>query len=281
MADQAPRRPRTPRLATVLRTSRPTPHLVRIVLGGEGLAGFAPQHADSYVKLLMPPPGAPYAAPFDVEQVRGEHPPELWPSTRTYTVRAWDAAAGELTLDFVVHGDEGIAGPWALAARPGDAVQLMGPGGAYTPGPDVDWHLLVGDETALPAIAASLERLPDGARARVFVEVAEAADEQPLPTSPEVQVEWVHRAGGAPGAALVAAVCAADLPDGSVQVFVHGEAGAVREIRRFLRAERDVPRELLSISGYWRLGRTEDRWQSEKREWNASVEAEEQSITVG
>ncbi|MFW3172322.1 siderophore-interacting protein [Geodermatophilus sp. CPCC 206100] len=281
MADQAPRRPRTPRLATVLRTSRPTPHLVRVVLGGDGLAGFAPEHSDSYVKILFAPAGAPYATPFDVEQVRSEHPQELWPTTRTYTVREWDAATGELTIDFVVHGDEGVAGPWALAARAGDVVQLLGPGGAYTPSPDVDWHLLVGDDTALPAITAALARLPEGAHARVFVEVGDAADEQPLPGGPGVEVEWVHRADGHPGTALVAAVCAAELPAGSVQVFVHGEAGAVRDVRRFLRAHHDVPRELLSISGYWRVGRTEDRWQAEKREWNAAVEAEEQTLTVG
>jgi NADPH-dependent ferric siderophore reductase len=280
MADQAPRRPRTPRLATVLRSSRPTPHLVRLVLGGEGLTGFAPEHTDSYVKLLFPPAGASYVAPFDIEEVQREHPRELWPVTRTYTVRDWDSAAGELTLDVVVHGDEGVAGPWAVAARPGDAVALLGPGGAYTPSADADWHLLAGDETALPAIAASLARLPAGAPALVFVEVADAAEEQPLPAPDGVRVEWVHRTGAA-GRALVAAVCAADLPTGSVHVFVHGEAGAVREIRRYLRADRDVPRELLSVSGYWRIGRTEDGWQAEKREWNAAVEAEEQALTVG
>ncbi len=280
MTDQAPRRPRTPRLAAVLRTSWPTPHLVRVVLGGDGLAGFDPQFSDSYVKLLLPPAGAPYAAPFDVEEVQRTQPPELWPSTRTYTVREWDPAAGELTLDLVVHGDEGRAASWARAARPGDVVHLLGPGGAYTPSADADWHLLVGDETALPAIAASLARLPAGARAQVFVEVADAAEEQPLPVPPGVQLEWVHRAG-APGTALVAAVCAADLPAGSVHVFVHGEAGCVRELRRFLRADRVVPRELFSVSGYWRQGRTEDRWQAEKKDWNAEVEAEDRSVTVG
>jgi hypothetical protein len=164
MADKAPRRPRTPRLATVLRTSRPTPHLVRVVLGGEGLAGFAPEHTDAYVKLVLPPAGAPYAAPFDMDAVQREHPRELWPCLRTYTVRAWDPVAGELVLDVVVHGDEGLAGPWAVAARPGDRVQLLGPGGAYAPSTDVDWHLLAGDETALPAIAASLERPSAGPR---------------------------------------------------------------------------------------------------------------------
>ncbi|MGY1592981.1 siderophore-interacting protein [Geodermatophilus sp. SYSU D00708] len=280
MAEQAPRRPRTPRLATVLRTARPTPHLVRLVLGGEGLAGFAPAHADSYVKLVLPPAGAPYAAPFDVEAVKATHPQELWPCLRTYTVRAWDAATGELTLDVVVHGDEGVAGPWAVAARPGDTVQLLGPGGAYSPSPDADWHLLVGDETALPAIAAALERLPEGATARAFVEVADPAEEQDLAVAPGVELVWVHRAGP-PGVALVAAVLATELPAGTVHAFVHGEAGFVRDLRRFLRAERLVPRELLSVSGYWRLGRTDEGWRAEKAEWNAAVEAEEQALAVG
>jgi NADPH-dependent ferric siderophore reductase len=279
MADKAPRRPRTPRLATVLRTSRPTPHLVRVVLGGDGLAGFAPTFADAYVKLVLPPAGAPYTAPFDMDAVQAEHPREWWPCLRTYTVRGWDPVAGELVLDVVVHGDEGLAGPWARAARPGDLVQLLGPGGAYAPSGDVDWHLLAGDETALPAIAASLERLPAGAVARVFVEVADAAEEQPLPPAPGVELTWVHRAG-LPGEALVAAVRGAALPAGSLHAFVHGEAGFVRELRRFLRVERSVPREQLSASGYWRLGRTDEGWRAEKAQWNAAVEADESKDPV-
>jgi NADPH-dependent ferric siderophore reductase len=285
VADPAPRRRRTPRTGAVVRTTRLTPHVVRVVLGGDGLTGFAPQHTDSYVKLQFPPPGAAYAAPFDPDDVQARLPREQWPSTRTYTVRSWDAAAGELTIDFVVHGDEGVAGPWAVAARPGDTLQLVGPGGGYTPDADAGWHLLAGDETALPAIAAALEALPAGARAEVFVEVAGPEEEQPMPGGPGVRVTWVHR-GRAPGVALVAAVVGADLPRGDLlagdaHVFVHGEAGAVRELRRFVRDRLAVPRERMSVSGYWRLGSTEDRWQAEKREWNAAVEAEDQGLPVG
>jgi len=280
MADPTPRRRRVARQATVLRTERVTRHLVRVVLGGEGLAGFSPVHTDSYVKLVLPPRGAPYAAPFDPDEVQAGQPREFWPATRTYTVRRWDEAAGELTLDVVVHGDQGLAGPWASAARPGDAVVLFGPGGAYTPGADVDWHLLVGDETTLPAIAASLDRLPAGARALAFVEVDGAADEQPLQLPDGAELTWVHRSGNAPGTALVAAVLSAPLPEGSVQAFVHGEAGAVRDLRRWLRGTLAVPREQLSVSGYWRIGRTEDRWQAEKPEWNAAVEAEDAGLSV-
>ncbi|WP_029431479.1 siderophore-interacting protein [Blastococcus sp. URHD0036] len=280
MAEPTARRRRIARQATVIRSSRVTPHVVRIVLGGPGLAGFSPVHSDSYVKLVLPPRGAPYAAPFDPDAVQAEHPREFWPSTRTYTVRRWDEAAGELTLDVVTHGDEGLAGPWASAAQPGDTVMLFGPGGAYTPGTDADWHLLVGDETTLPAIAASIERLPAGARALAFVEVADATEQQDLVLPEGVTLTWVHRGDHAPGTALVAAVLSAALPEGTVQAFVHGEAGAVRDLRRWLRGTLAVPRELLSVSGYWRIGRTEDRWQAEKPEWNAAVEADEQTLAV-
>jgi NADPH-dependent ferric siderophore reductase len=250
--------------------------MIRVVLGGEGLAGFpAGAFTDHYVKLLFPPAGAPYAVPYDPEQVRAELPRELWPVTRTYTVRAWDAEAGELVVDFVHHGDEGLAGPWAAAARPGDRIQLMGPGGGYAPNPAADWHLLAGDESALPAIAAALERLPSGARALVFAEVAGPEEEQTgLRSGDGVELTWVHR-DGEPGEALVAAVRAAGLPAGTGHVFVHGEAAAVRELRRHLRAERGLDPEFTSISGYWRRGDTEDRWQADKRDWNAAIEAEE------
>ncbi|WP_040339545.1 siderophore-interacting protein [Candidatus Blastococcus massiliensis] len=272
-----PARKRAPRIGEVVRTSRITPHMIRVVLGGEGLAGFpAGEFTDHYVKLLFRPPGASYDVPFDVEQVRAELPAEQWSVTRTYTVRAWDPASGELTIDFVHHGDEGVAGPWAASARPGDRIQFMGPGGAYGPRPDADWHLLAGDEAALPAIAATLDRLPPDARALVFVEVAGPEDEQgDLRLSPGIELRWLHRGDGAPGAALVEAVRDAELPEGTGHLFVHGEAHAVRELRRHLRELRGLAPAWTSISGYWRRGATEDGWQASKREWNAQIEAEE------
>jgi NADPH-dependent ferric siderophore reductase len=272
-----PPRKRVPRVAQVVRTSRVTPHMIRVVLGGDGLADFpVGAFTDHYVKLLFPPVGAPYGVPYDVEQLRADLPPELWPVTRTYTVRGWDAAAGELTVDFVHHGDEGVAGPWAAAAQPGDLIQLMGPGGAYAPHPDADWHLLAGDESALPAISATLERLPADARVLVFIEVAGSEEEQAeVGATGGVELVWVHRGEAAPGEALVAAVRGAHLPEGRGHVFVHGEAAAVRELRRHMRAERGLNPEFTSISGYWRRGDTEDRWQATKPEWNAAIEAED------
>lgn len=272
----APARPKKVTTAHVVRTDRPTPHLVRVVLGGDELVGLpVGEYTDHYVKLLFPPPGVTYPTPLDLAAIKRDLPREQWPRLRAYTVRAWDAAAAELTLDVVHHGDEGIAGPWAAALRPGDTVHFTGPGGAYAPSPDADWHLLVGDESALPAIAASLERLPAGAPARVFLEIGDPADEQPLPSPGAVELVWLHRGAQPVGAALVAAVRALDFPPGAVHAFVHGEAGFVKELRRLLRVERGVPREALSISGYWRLGLDDEGWRSTKPDWNRQVEAEE------
>ncbi|MYS22917.1 NADPH-dependent ferric siderophore reductase, contains FAD-binding and SIP domains [Streptomyces sp. DvalAA-14] len=277
MADRPQRRNRTPKHATVVRTERLTPHMIRVVLAVDPASALEiGAHTDHYVKLLFPPEGVTYPEPLDIEAIRRDLPSEQWPRTRTYTVRAWDEASRELTVDFVHHGDEGLAGPWAAAARPGESVHFMGPGGGYAPDPTADWHLLAGDESALPAIAAALEQLPPGAPAKVFVEVAGLDEEQKLPTAGEADIVWLHRGGGPIGAALVEAVTALDFPAGDVQVFVHGEAGFVKELRRHLRLDRAVPRERLSISGYWRRGADEDGWQASKREWNDEVEREQE-----
>ncbi|TDC55810.1 siderophore-interacting protein [Actinomadura sp. KC345] len=276
MATEPARKGRALNRGRVLRTERLTPHMIRVVIGGEGLAGFgAGEFTDHYVKLLFRRPGVEYPEPFDMERVRAELPRDQWPVTRTYTVRAWDPEAVELTIDFVHHGDKGLAGPWAAAARPGDEILLQGPGGAYAPGADAGWHLLAGDESALPAIAASLERIPEGAPARVFVEVAGPEEEQELPTPGDTEIVWLHRGAGQVGDLLVEAVQKLDFPEGEVQAFVHGEANFVKALRRHLRIERGLPMERLSISGYWRRGRDEDGWQSSKGDWNRQVEEEE------
>ncbi|NKZ08723.1 siderophore-interacting protein [Actinomadura latina] len=276
MATEPARKGRRLHRGTVLRTGRLTPHMIRVVLGGAGLSGFgAGEFTDHYVKLLFPRPDVAYPEPFDMERVRAELPREQWPSTRTYTVRAWDERARELTIDFVHHGDKGLAGPWAANARPGEEILFTGPGGAYAPRAGAGWHLLAGDESALPAIAAALERVPDGVPARVFIEVAGPAEEQKLQAPDGAEIGWLHRGGGRVGDLVAEAVQKLDFPDGEVHAFVHGEAGFVKELRRHLRVERGLPLAQLSISGYWRRGRDEDGWQSSKRDWNREVEREE------
>jgi NADPH-dependent ferric siderophore reductase len=238
---------RTPRRARVLEKRTLTPQMIRVVLGGEELAGFgAGEFTDHYVKLKIAPLG------------------ESEPRTRTYTVRDWDG--DRLTIDFVVHGHEGVAGPWAAAAQPGDELLLLGPGGAYTPDPEADWHLMVGDSSVIPAVAASLRRIPAGVPVHVLLEVDGPEEEQPLTTAGDLQLTWLH------GDSVADAVAALEFPPGRVHAFVHGEASSVRAIRRHLLVDRGLPREALSISGYWKRTRDEEGWRADKAEWNRLVD---------
>ena len=253
---------------TVLRTERLTPHLVRVVLGGPGVAGVPDTgYTDRYVKLAFRRPGVTYSEPLDVGAVRETMPQSDWPIMRTYTIRSLDHAAAEMAIDFVVHGDEGVAGPWALAAQPGDELVLQGPGGAYAPAVDmdVDAHVLIGDEASFPAIAAACERVGPGTAVHVFVEVDGPDDEPALECAGALSVRWVHRRAGED---LADVVRAATWPEGRVQVFAHGETSAMKALRGYLRDERGVERELLSISGYWRRGLDEEGFQADKRAGN-------------
>jgi NADPH-dependent ferric siderophore reductase len=271
MTETTTRPKRRTRHATVVSVEPLTPHMIRVVVGGADLDGLKiGEFTDHYVKLQIPPPGAGYAAPFDSEEIKAEHPREHWPRVRTYTVRAWDPERNLLTLDFVIHGDEGVAGPWATAARAGDVVQLMGPGGAYAPDPGAAWHLMVGDLSVLPAIGASLQRVPEGVPVHVLVELDDDADRQALTSPGDLAVTWL-RADGT-DRVLLDAVAALEFPAGPVHGFVHGEASSVRAVRRHLIAERGVPPEALSVSGYWKRTRTDEEWREDKAEWKRLVE---------
>ncbi len=286
--EEKKQRRRIARRATVVRTVRLTRALTRVVLGGEGLATFeASPQADSYIKLAFLPRGADgalrlddprWALPggaVDLDVVRATLPADNPVRMRPYTVRAYDAARGELTLDLVVHGDVGLAGPWAATAAVGDEILVVGPGGGYSPDPAADRHLLVGDASALPAIAVALERLDADAVGHAVIEVLDADDELPLSAPPGVEVRWVHQGSGVAGLGLVDAVRSLPWPAGRVHGFVHGEAGTVRELRRYLRVERGVPGTDLSISGYWRLGADDEAWRAGKRGWLRAIEESE------
>lgn len=136
MSKTEQKKKRTVHTGRVETVERLTPGMIRIVLGGEGLSAFDTRgHTDSYVKLLFPPPSETDPDSYDLDAVRAERPRSEWPVTRTYTVRTWDRVNRLLTLDFVYHGDKGLAGPWAAATRPGDRLRLLGPGGGYAPSP--------------------------------------------------------------------------------------------------------------------------------------------------
>ncbi|MDT5097426.1 MAG: hypothetical protein QOC76_1163 [Mycobacterium sp.] len=264
----------------VLRTEQVTPHIIRVVLGGSGFDTFTPNDfTDAYVKNVFVRDGIDVASlpqPLTLDSFN-ELPVEKRPTVRTYTVRSVDTDRRELAIDFVVHGERGVAGPWALAATPGQPAYLMGPSGAYAPDPAADWHLLAGDEAALPAISVALEALPDNAVGKVFIEVAGPEDEIPLKAPPGVGVNWIYRGGrsdlvpedrAGDHAPLIAAVKETNWLPGQVQVFIHGEAQTVmHNLRPYIRKDRGVDAKwAASISGYWRRGRTEETFRQWKRE---------------
>jgi len=240
-------------------TQTRTPVIRRVHFAAADLSSFEQSvFTDRYVKLEFPQPG-------------------LDPVVRTYT--ALDprldpsTGAGTLSIDFVTHGDVGVAGPWAQRAVAGDRLQARGPGGAYAPDPAADWHLLAGDESAVPALGAALEALGDDAVARVVVLVDDADHEPSLPERGGAQVRFLHRrdvarSGRDVEGALAEAVRALEWLPGRVHAFVHGEAHEVmHDIRPYLLRERGLDREQVSISGYWRRGRTEEGF----REWKADL----------
>jgi NADPH-dependent ferric siderophore reductase len=253
--------------------------MIRVVLGG-GFTTFTPvDFTDSYVKIVLPRSGTDVSAlpmPLTLDSFK-ELPEAHQPAVRTYTVRQVDTERGELSIDFVVHGEHGVAGPWASSVKPGDPAYLMGPNGGYSPDPAADWHLLAGDEAGLPAISAAVEALEPDAVGRVFIEVSGPEDVIPLSAPEGVDVHWIYRGGRADlvsdeqagdHAPLVAAVTEAEWLPGQVQVFIHGEAQAVmHNLRSYVRKERGVDAKWASISGYWRRGRTEETF----RQWKAEL----------
>lgn len=262
--------------ARVRSTSWLTPSMVRVVLADGDLESFEmPADTDGYVNLAIPPAGAPYAEVFDPQQVREEHPAEVQPARRRYTIRTWEAGSQELTLDFVVHGTEGVAGPWAAAAKPGDVLVFQGPGSGYRPDPEADWHLMVGDESAVPAIAASLELVPEGALVVVRLLCDGAEHETALTTPGRLDLQWLHRAGEPSDVdLLVDAVRGLVFPQGRVHAFVHGEADEVRGLRHHLLGDRGVGRADMSCSPYWRRTMTDEAWRRVKRDFVAAMDAD-------
>lgn len=272
----------------VVRTEQISPHMVRVTLGGNGFDTFTPNdYTDAYVKLVFVDDAVDVGAlehPLTLDSFTAL-PPEQRPTVRTYTVRRADADRREITIDFVVHGEHGVAGPWAAGAQPGQRLFVMGPSGAYAPDPSADWYLFAGDEAGLPAISAALEALPDSAIGQAIIEVAGPEDMLELAAPEGIDIRWVYRGGRADlvlddqagdHAPLITAVKEAPWLPGHVQVFIHGEAQAVmHNLRPYIRKERGVDATWASsISGYWRRGRTEETFREWKRELAATEAAQ-------
>lgn len=216
------------RQLTVARVAPIGPSMVAVTFTGPELAGFTSLSFDDHVKLMLP-------------TASGE------PARRDYTPRHFDAARGELTIEFVLHG-HGVAGEWARKVQPGQTATIGGPRGSMIIPTDYAWHLLAGDTSALPAIHRRLEELPSGARAIVIAEAAQA-DERRFESAASLQVQWVRNAGQ-----WLAALQALELPPGEGFVWAAGEAGVMARARSLLLDEKRHPLEAMRVSAYWKAG---------------------------
>jgi NADPH-dependent ferric siderophore reductase len=240
----------------VLRVVDLSPSMRRVTLTGAELDGFASPGFDDHVKMFFPGPGQdrpilPAVGPDGLEF------PESGPLPlgRDLTPRRHDPAAGELDIDFaLLH--EGPASRWAAAAKPGDQAWVAGPRGSFLVPFDFDWHLLVADETGLPALARRLEELPADGRVVALIEVDGAEDELALDGPDGVRIVWVHRGREAMdrGDAIVAALRATDLPEGEGFAWIATESGIAKRLRGVLVDERGADRRWVRAHGYWRSG---------------------------
>lgn len=215
------------RTVTVQRVERPTPHFVRVLLADPSLAGFVSAGFDDHLKLILPGPD-------------GE------PVMRDYTPAAFDTEAGTLTLEFVLHAG-GVASDWAHQAQPGQPVNVAGPRGSMVVDATLDWHWLVGDATALPAVARRLAELPADARGTVVLAV-DAADRRALPGPAGLDLHWVDDE-----AALVTALQALPVPAGEGFAWCAAEAATAARLRAAL-ADKGLPKEAMRVAAYWKRG---------------------------
>jgi NADPH-dependent ferric siderophore reductase len=215
-----------------------TPHMRRLTLVGEGLNAWGKIKPAQWLKVGIPGPSNPRAV------------------SRAYTIRHFHQAAGRVEIDFVLHGDNGPASQWVSRVRRGEVIELSAPRGGHDIRPDIENYVLVGDATALPAISSILEALPPSIRAKAFIEVSSAAEEQPLSSLAELDVTWIHSENESPGTTgqLELALHRAALSAKNGQAWVAGEAFMVRSVSTHLTVDRGFPSPHVDAKGYWKLG---------------------------
>jgi NADPH-dependent ferric siderophore reductase len=246
-AESAPRKRRPPRRVQVSRVQVLSPAMRRITLTGAELQGFEVNDPASYMKLIFPEPG-------QLEPTRPLPDGPRATSMRTYTPLAVRPDALEVDVDFVLHG-EGPASTWAAQAQVGQVLFLMGPGPGYKLDLQASKHLLIGDDSALPAFETILAGLPASAQVQVIMEVADAAEQRTLHSPAQLDVQWVvrgpdHRHAGR---ALQAALRLAGPPSAQARIYLACEAGAMRRIRQLLTDALGVARPQITGRGYWKL----------------------------
>ncbi|MBO1014702.1 siderophore-interacting protein [Achromobacter sp. SD115] len=244
------------RTLTVASVERIAGLLARVTFTGDDLQDFVSASFDDHVKLFFPadpslPPALPVVTSDGIKFP--EDAPK--PAARDYTPRRFDTARRELDIDFVLHGD-GPASTWAEQAEPGQQLGIGGPRGSFVVPKGFDWHVLIGDETALPAIARRLEELPATAQALVLIEVPQASNEIPLPTQAQASVRWLHRNGTAPGYStlLLEAARELKLPAGEGYAWVAAESAAAKALREIMVTQHGIDKSRIRAASYWKRG---------------------------
>lgn len=260
-AERTPKRHRHPvqlRRLEVRRVETISHGLVRVILTGPELAGFTSLGFDDHVKMFFLASGETEPCLPSVGPNGLEMPEEgRRPIGRDYTPRSYDAAKGELAIDFAIHHD-GPASNWARTAKPGDLAWIAGPRGSFVVPFEFDWHLLIADETGLPAVARRLEELPAGARAVALIEVNGPEDQIPLDTAAEAEIVWAYRKGEAAGKSrtLMDAISQMTRPQGDFFGWIGCESHIAKELRALLVAEHGANPKWIRASVYWRRGDT-------------------------
>lgn len=241
------------RMASVVSNTRITPKMARIVLHSPDFEGFASLGYDDHVKLFFVPESGelvmPRPGPNGPEMPEGVARPE----GRDYTPRYFDAAQNHLTIDFVIHGD-GVASTWAETAQPGDPIGVGGPRGSFVVKGDADYYLLVGDDTALPAIGRRIEELPAGTKVTAFIEIDTSKERQHIETNSDLDITWIERDHHRPGIYLAEQLERTQLPEGHGYAFIAGEAEMSKRLRAHLVEQRGFDPDHVKAAGYWRAG---------------------------
>ena len=243
------------RLLTVTASERLTPNMLRITLTGDDLSGFISAGYDDHIKICIPENGKdpiwsaslPGAAPLSEGVVAS--------SLRDFTPRRYDPVANELVIDFAVH-EAGPATAWAVSAVPGTRLGIGGPRGSFVVADDFDWYVLIGDETALPAIGRRLEELRSGAKVFVIATVTSEDEQQSFTSRADLDIRWLHRplSQASQAAPVLAAAAALALPDGDGYVWIAGETDIAKALRQHFVTERGIQKNWVKAAGYWRHG---------------------------
>ena len=244
LAVQRVRHPLKARQAQVLARHQTSPGFVRLTLGGPEMVGFVSLGFDDHFKLILPAQGADRPVLPGLEDGRPvfEGPR---PMMRDYTPQRYDATAGTLEVEFAFH-EAGPASDWARQAAVGSWVGVAGPRGSMVVPPDLPWHVLMGDASALPAIVRRLAELPASTRAIVRVLVENPADQRPLTSAAALDVAWVD--------SLPAAARSLMLPEGAGYLWAAGEHSDMAAVRDVLRALPGADPRRMRVSAYWRRG---------------------------